>query len=78
MFISHGSTIRENSRQNNVLDTTATVPLANQRCGSATYFSNRTPSGVLLRGWNNDTSRKYDELETEAEDALVLAMFNER
>jgi hypothetical protein len=60
--------------QNNVLDTIATTPLVNQRCGSATYFNNKTPSGVLLRGWNSDTSRKYDELETEAEDAFILGM----
>jgi hypothetical protein len=64
--------------QNNVLDTIATLPLNNRRCGSATYFNNRTPGGVLLRGWNSDTSRKYDDLETEAEDALVMSMFNER
>lgn len=64
--------------QNNVLDTIATTPLTNLRCGNATYFNNKTPGGVLLRGWNGDTSRKYDELETEAEDALVMAMFSER
>jgi hypothetical protein len=64
--------------QNNVLDTIATAPLVNKRCGNGTYFNNRTPSGALLQGWNSDTSRKYDELETEAEDALVMSMFNER
>jgi hypothetical protein len=64
--------------QNNVFDTMATLPLNNRRCGSATYFNNRTPGGVLLQGWNSDAGRKYDELETLAEDALVMSMFNER
>ena len=63
--------------QNNVLDTIAALPLENERCGHATYFNNRTPAGVLLRGLNEDTNVKYDELETEAEDAFVLALFNE-
>jgi hypothetical protein len=64
--------------QYNVLDTIATTPLVNQRCGNATYFNNKTPGGVLVQGWNSDTSRKYDELESEAEDAFVMAMFNEK
>ena len=62
---------------NNIIDTANTKPMQNQRCGSVKYFNDRTPSSVLVRGWNSDTSRKYDELETEAEDALVMAMFNE-
>ena len=62
--------------QSNILDTIATQPLANRRCGSTTYFNNRTPGGVLLRGVNKDNNNQYDELETEAEDAFVLALFN--
>ncbi len=58
--------------KDNVLDTIATVPLANLRCGSATYFNNRTPGGVLERGKNNDNGRNYDELETDAEDAFIM------
>jgi hypothetical protein len=63
---------------NNVVESAYSIPLQNQRCGSVTYFNNRTPSGVLVRGWNVDGAKKYDELETEAEDALVLSLFNER
>ena len=62
--------------QNNVLDTVATLPLTNRRCGSGTYFNNLTQGGALLRGWNADTSRKYEELETEVEDALFLSLLN--
>ena len=61
--------------QNNVVDTVAALPLQHRRCGHATYFNNRTPSGVLLRGWDEDLDRKLDELETEVEDAFVLALF---
>ena len=58
--------------QNNVLDTIATAPLTDARCANATYFNNRTPAGVLVQGKNNDSGRKYDELETDAEDAFVM------
>ena len=63
---------------NNIIETTAAHPLTNSVCGTATYFNNKTPGGVLLQGWNSDTSRKYDELETEAEDAFIMAFFEKR
>jgi hypothetical protein len=59
---------------NNVIDSANTKPMQNQRCGSVEYFNNKTPAGLLIQGWNIDTSKKYDELETDAEDALILAM----
>lgn len=62
----------------NVVEVTPANPIRNKKCGAVAYLNNRTPAGVLVQGWNQDTARKYDELETEAEDALVLAMFNER
>ncbi len=62
--------------QNNVLETIATLPLKNKRCGHATYFNNRTPAGKLLQGYENDLGIKYGELETDAEDAFVLALCN--
>ncbi len=49
-------------------------PLSNKNCEAAQYFENRTPAGVLIRGYNEDTSRKYDELETDAEDAFILGL----
>jgi hypothetical protein len=64
--------------KDNIIDTIATHPLENERCGSGTLFNNRAPGGLLLRGWNKDLSRYYDELETEAEDALVMSLFNKR
>src|SRR5262249_52278431 len=63
--------------KDNVLDTVATQPLQASRCGSITCFNNRTPGGVLLQGWNADRSRKVDELETDAEDALVLSLLED-
>jgi hypothetical protein len=62
----------------NLIVSTSVHPLTNKRCGTATYFNNKTPGGVLVRGWNSDTSKKYDELETEAEDAFVLAFLEKR
>lgn len=63
--------------QDNVVESVPADPIRNERCGTATYFNNRTPGGVLIRGVDSITGKKYDELETEAEDALVMAMFNE-
>lgn len=64
--------------RNNVVDTVPADPIRNLRCGSVDYFNDKTPGGVLIQGFNEDNSRKYDELETEAEAALVLALFNRR
>ncbi len=64
--------------RNNVVEAVPANPLRNIRCGSVDYFNDKTPGGVLIQGLNEDNSRKYDELETEAEDALVLALFNRR
>lgn len=52
--------------------------LRNARCITVKYFNNRVPDGVLVRGVNKDSAKKYDELETDAEDAFMMAMFNKR
>jgi len=64
--------------RNNVVESAQTNPIRNTRCGSVKYFNDQAPSGVLIKGYNEDNGKKYDELETEAEDALVLALFNGR
>jgi hypothetical protein len=62
----------------NVVEVKPSNPLQNYRCGAASYFNNKSPAGALLQGLNGTTNQKYGELETDAEDALVLALFNER
>ena len=62
--------------EDNTVDVQPANPIRNQRCGAVTYFNNKTPTGVLIQGFNDDTDKRYDELETEAEDALVLALLN--
>jgi hypothetical protein len=82
----NGNGIRVYSAKNllvreNVLDLTPAQPdnpLSSKNCESVAYFGNKTPSGVLLRGYNENSSKRYDELETDAEDALVLALFKRR
>ncbi|MBI5387317.1 MAG: hypothetical protein HZA90_21865 [Verrucomicrobia bacterium] len=49
-------------------------PIKNFRCGTATYFNNKTPSGALIRGRDGVSNTKSSELETEAEDALLLTL----
>jgi hypothetical protein len=65
--------------RNNVVEAVQTPLLRNNRCGSVKYFNDKTPAGVLIQGVDEGNSnKKYDELETDAEDALVLALFNRR
>jgi hypothetical protein len=64
--------------QNNVIDTISTAPLVNERCANATYFNNRRPSGKLLRGYERDSKTFYGELETDAEDAFILALLEKK
>jgi len=79
----NGNGIKVYSAQNflvseNVVDVSQTNPLRNNRCGSVKYFDNRTPAGILIRGINEANNVLYSELETDAEDAFVLAMFKKR
>lgn len=62
----------------NLFDTIAAKPMSNIRCAAATYSNNRTLAGKLLQGLEAASDTRYDELETENELALVLAMFNRR
>jgi hypothetical protein len=65
--------------RNNVVEAVQTPLLRNNRCGSVKYFNDKTPAGVLIQGINEGNSnKKYDELETDAEDALVLALMRKR
>jgi hypothetical protein len=85
---STGSAIEVNGAKNllvrdNVVDVTPGNPLRNQRCRSVKYFNNRNianevPGLPLVQGLNVDTGRKYDEPETEAEDAFVLAFMSKK
>jgi len=62
----------------NLVECVPANPIRNRRCGSLEYFNNRTPGGVLIQGYNEDNTKKYDELETEAEDAFVLGLLSHR
>jgi hypothetical protein len=65
--------------RNNVVECAPASPIRNNRCGSVKYFNDKTPAGLLIQGINEaNSNKKYDELETDAEDALVLALFNRR
>jgi len=64
--------------RNNVVECAPANPLRSQRGGSVSYFNNKTPAGVLLEGLNLDTGFKYEELETEADFALIMSLFNRR
>lgn len=64
--------------QENIVEVSPSTPVSNKNCGAATYFNNKTPAGVLVRGYNDtgspSTSFLYSELETDAEDALLMTL----
>jgi hypothetical protein len=67
--------------QNNVVkvaESAGEERLRNARCIAVKYFNNRVPDGVLVQGVNKDVTKKYDELETDAEDALILGFIGQR
>ena len=62
----------------NLVEVIPTPAIKNSGCGAVKYFDNRTPAAALVQGWNQDTSRKYGELETDVEDAFILALLQKR
>jgi hypothetical protein len=58
----------------NVLHCAPANPIKDFRCGSVTYFHNDTPASALIQGYDGVANSKYSELETEAEDALLLTI----
>jgi len=58
----------------NVLELSATNPVRYDRCTAVRFFENRTPVGVLVRGYNETTGIFSSELETDAEDAFILGL----
>jgi hypothetical protein len=65
--------------RNNVVEAAPANPVRNIRCGSVKYFNNKSSAGELIQGVDEGKSNKrYDELETDAEDALVLALLSRR
>ena len=61
--------------RDNVVECAPANPIRESRCGTAKFFNNKSPSGALIQGHDDDTNLKYSELETEAEDALLLTLF---
>jgi hypothetical protein len=63
----------------NVLELSATNPLSDKNCADVEYFDNRKPDGTLIQGIDeSNNNKKYDELESDAEDALVMALLNNK
>lgn len=61
--------------RDNVPTLTQANPMRHNRCGTARYFNNRTRAGVLLRGSDQTSQREVEELEDDAENALLLSLF---
>jgi hypothetical protein len=61
--------------RDNVVDSAVANPMRNMRCGFVNYFNNKRPANALIQGLQTDVTpnKKYDELQTNADDAFVLA-----
>ena len=42
-------------------------------CGQTDFFANQTSAGMLIQGYNRDTSTSVDELSTHVEDSAICA-----
>jgi hypothetical protein len=62
--------------QNNVFDTIATLPIQTARCGSQTYFDNRTVAGALITVAGFTAADFKETLDIPSEEAFVLSCFH--
>jgi hypothetical protein len=62
----------------NVIEVDPSDPLRYDRCTAVRFFENRTPAGVLIRGYDEATQGLASELETDAEDAFILGLIRNR
>jgi hypothetical protein len=61
--------------EQNMIDPAVGTAILQYSSGTLEYFGNSTPSGVLLQGYDQQQSRKVDELTTKVEDSLLVSMF---
>jgi hypothetical protein len=62
----------------NVVEVAPSNPIRHARCSAVRFFENRTPAGVLVRGYNEATQFLANELETDTEDAFILGLLKKR
>jgi hypothetical protein len=58
----------------NVVEAVPANPVRHNRCSAVRYLENRTPAGLLIRGYDGITGVLASELETDAEDAFILGL----
>lgn len=61
--------------EQNVIDPAVGTAIVQNVSGVLEYFDNETPAGSLLQGYDQQRSRKVDELTTKVEDSLLVSMF---
>lgn len=62
--------------RDHIVESVSPNALRSARCGAVTYQNNRTPEGLLLPRVDVETLKFIPEFDVEAEDALVLSLFN--
>ena len=60
--------------EQNVIDPAVGTPIEQNHSGVLQYFDNATPAGVLLQGYDEQNSRKVDELATRVEESLLISI----
>ena len=58
--------------EQNVIDPAVGSAILQYASGALEYFGNSTPAGALLQGYDQQQSRKVDELTTKVEDGLLI------
>jgi hypothetical protein len=60
--------------EQNLIDPAVGSAILQYSSGSLEYFGNSAPSGSLLQGYDQQQSRKVDELTTKVQDSLLLSI----
>jgi hypothetical protein len=60
--------------EENVVDLDAATPITYKLCDKARFFNNQTSAGTLIQAYDSLTSVRANELATDIEDVLLLAL----
>ena len=64
----------------NVVESAPADPVRAQRCGGLKFFNNRSPATALIEGYDpsSGATKRYNDLETDAEFGLVMSFIKHR
>jgi hypothetical protein len=60
--------------EQNVIDPAVGTPIEQNLSGALEYFDNATPAGLLLQAYDQQNSRRVDELAMRVEESLLTSI----